>query len=86
MTNLTSIAAQATHYLLLQQPMTITHAAGWERNGFPLPIKRMVADSDGTTTQDYRPMAILEYVHEVLSGVIAAKAMAKRKKSESPTS
>ncbi|HEX8350520.1 MAG TPA: hypothetical protein VF598_11200 [Hymenobacter sp.] len=72
------LANQATHHLLQQQPMSVTHPADWKRDGFPLPIKRMPADADGTTTQEYRPMAVLEYVQEFLSGEIAAKAAAAR--------
>jgi len=73
------LAQQAAHYLLTQQPMPITHEAGWKREGFPLPIKRMAANEDGTISQEYRPLAVLEYVHEVLSGVIASKAATIRK-------
>jgi hypothetical protein len=75
MTNLTTtaLAMQAAHYLLKQKAIPVTHAAGWSRDGFPLPIKRMTADANGETTQEYRPMAILEYVQEVLSGEIAAR-------------
>ena len=76
---LTLLAQRATHYLLAQQPISITHAAGWERNGLPLPIKRMKPNDDGTTTQYYRPMEILQYVHEVLSGEMAARRMRDRK-------
>lgn len=74
-----NLALQAVHYLLMQRPMGITHQAGWKREGFPLPIKRMAPDADGTTTQEYRPLAILEYVQDVLSGKIAARAMRDRK-------
>lgn len=84
MTNLTTtaLAMQAAHYLLKQQPMPVTHAEGWKREGFPLPIKRMIPDADGTITQEYRPMAILEYVQEVLSGEIAARQARDRKALE----
>ena len=62
------LAFDAVSCLLAQIPVTVTHAAGWERDGFPLPIKRMTSADDGSVTQDYRPLAILEYVHEKLSG------------------
>ena len=73
------LASRAVHYLLTQQPMPVVHEAGWQREGFPLPIKRQEPDADGTTTQDYRPLAILEYVQEVLSGEMAAKLARDRK-------
>lgn len=80
--NIQILANKATYYLLKQQPMPISHEAGWKREGFPLPIKRMLPDADGTTTQEYRPLAILEYVQEVLSGEIAARQARDRKALE----
>lgn len=84
MSNLTTtaLAMQAAHYLLKQQPMPVTHAAGWKRDGFPLPIKRVAPDANGDTTQEYRPLVILEYVQEVLSGEIAARQARDRKALE----
>jgi hypothetical protein len=74
---LRDLADRAIQALLMQQPVPITRPAGWEREpGFPLPIKKMEPDLDGTTTQNYRPMALLEYVQEVLSG--ERKAAARR--------
>lgn len=78
-TKIMALASRAVGYLLTQQPFPVTHEAGWKRDGFPLPIKRKSPDADGTTTQEYRPMAVLEYVHEVLSGEIAARAARDRK-------
>lgn len=78
---LKTLARQAVEQLLLQRPVAVTHAAGWERNGFPLPIKSMPPSANGSTTQDYRPLAILEYVHESLSGD-AAKRRASDRKAE----
>ena len=75
---LKTLAQQATHFLLLQQPLEITHAPGWERNGFPLPIKRQPARPDGSTTQDYRPLVILEYVQEALAKQSAEQAALDR--------
>ena len=67
--DLPNLAQGALDALLLQVPISLTHATGDKREtGFPLPIKKQAPDADGYTTQDYRPMAILEYVHEVLSG------------------
>lgn len=65
--NLEALAQQATAALLAQKPVTVTHPAGWERDGFPLPIKRMQPSADGSVTQTYRPLVIFEYVHEKLS-------------------
>jgi len=62
------LARQALQHLLDQRPMTIAHAANWQREpGFPLPIKRGTPDADGITHQSYRPLAILEYVHDSLA-------------------
>ena len=63
---LKSLVEKAAESLLSQQTVSITHEANWKRNGFPLPIKRMTASEDGTITQSYRPLALLEYVHECL--------------------
>lgn len=76
---LSALAGRATEHMLSQQPMPITHAAGWERNGLPLPIKRAKPSEDGTTTQYYRPLEILQYVNEVLSGEVAARRVRDRK-------
>lgn len=81
MSDLHSLARQATEALLAQKPLTVRHEAGWERDGFPLPIKRMPTLADGVVVQDYRPLAVLEYAHEVLSGEIAAKKIRDRKAS-----
>jgi len=53
------LAQQALQHLLAGTPMTITHV---RPAGFPLPIKRMPDNPDGTVTQSYRPIAVLEYV------------------------
>ena len=79
------MAREATHNLLSQKPMPITHEAGWERNGLPLPIKRMQPSDDGTTTQHYQPMQILQYVHEVLSGEMNARRAKDRKAEKEAT-
>ena len=76
---ISELAKIATFHLLRQQPMEITHPADWQRDGFPLPIKRNQPGHDGTTKQEYRPMAVLEYVQEVLSGENAAKLARDRK-------
>lgn len=83
--NLSNLAQRATHALLRQRPIAVTHHAGWQRDGFPLPIKRMGQDVDGTTTQEYRPLAILEFVHEVLSGEMAQRRANDRKVEKEET-
>lgn len=70
---LNELAKQATSCLLTQKSVIVVHAKDWAREGFPLPIKKMAADTDGTTTQSYRTLSIFEYVHEVLSGEIAKR-------------
>ena len=61
-----SLAHAALEALLTQALVTLTHEPMWERKGFPLPTKRMPANPDGTVTQTYRPLALLEYVDENL--------------------
>lgn len=60
-TNLSALAHQALAHLLAGTPMTITHV---RPVGFPLPVKRMPNNPDGTVTQAYRAIAVLEYVGE----------------------
>jgi len=61
MTNLHALAQQALQHLLAGTPMTITHV---RPVGFPLPVKRMPDNPDGTVMQSYRPIAVLEYVDD----------------------
>lgn len=72
------LAQQAMEAMLAQQPVTLTHPSGWQRNGFPLPIKREKANEDGSTTQTYRPLAIFEYIQEQLALAAAAERMKDR--------
>lgn len=67
------LANYATACMLIQEPVSIVHPAGWERDGYPLPIKRMPAAENG------RPLAILEYVQEVLSGELAKRKRQDKK-------
>lgn len=69
---LTAVGTRATACLLAQMPVTITRHVTVERKGFPLPMRRMPPDTDGNVTQDYRPLAVLEWVNDTL--VAAAKA------------
>lgn len=84
MADLQTLARQATDALLAQQPVTVRHEPGWSRNGFPLPIKRnKTPGQDGSIVQQYRPLAILEYVDEVLSGALASRLAKGRAKERS---
>lgn len=85
MTDIYQLARRATEALLEQKPLTVHHEPGWERDGFPLPIKRMPALPSGFVVQDYRPMAVLEYVQEVLSGELAARKARDRKAAKEPS-
>jgi len=61
------LAHRATDCLLTQTLVEVTHPVDWKRDSFPLPMKKMPISPDGTQTQNYRPLAILEYIHEKLS-------------------
>lgn len=82
---LKELANYATECMLEQMSVRVTHANGWEREGYPLPIKCMPAAEDGTVTQEYRPLAILEYVHEVLSGELAKRKRQDKKAEQEAT-
>lgn len=82
MADLQALAQQATDALLAQKPVTVRHEPGWKRDGFPLPLKRKPPQHDGAVVQDYRPLAILEYVDKVLSGAVASRRMKNRKEAE----
>lgn len=79
---LKALAHQATEALLQQVPVPVYHPPGWQRKGFPLPMKRMLEDKDGGVTQNYRPIALLEYVHDVLSGELKARQQKQRKEDK----
>jgi hypothetical protein len=74
------LAESAVLGILTRTTVLVTRDANCEREGFPLPIKRnKMPNPDGTITQEYRPMAILEYVDDVLSGELAARKARDRK-------
>lgn len=75
MSNYTDLVNQAAAALLARTNVTITHPPGWIRDRFPLPIKRNKPDVFGSVTQDYRPMALLEYVNDKLNGEALAERM-----------
>lgn len=80
-----NLGRRAIEALLQQKPLTIAHEPGWLRDGFPLPIKRnKTPNENGTIVQEYRPLAILEYVEDVLSGGLGARRQraAEKKKKE----
>lgn len=75
--NLTDLAHEATEALLAQKPVTVKHPPNWQRDGFPLPTVREKPDMFGYVTQQYRPLAILEYVNEKLIGEKTGERMAE---------
>lgn len=77
---LRELAYRAVTGMFEQKPVTITRHKDEPRNGMPLPIKRMEPDADGNVTQQYRPLAILEYINDVLSGELASRQAKQRKK------
>lgn len=84
MTDYTTLVNQAAAALLARKNVTVIHPPGWVRDGFPLPVKRQQPDVFGSVTQDYRPMAIFEYVNEKLNGQAAGERMAEHRAKEKP--
>ncbi len=78
MSDYTHLVNQAAAALLARKNVTLTHPPGWVRDGFPLPVKRQKPDVFGSVTQEYRPMAIFEYVSDKLNGVALGERMAER--------
>lgn len=78
--NLEAVAEWALEGLLAQQLVPIQLPPKWTRpDFFPLPhTKLAIEHPDGSVTREYRPLALLEYVHEVLEGQIKGAAIAKR--------
>lgn len=74
---LRSLAEDALEKLFAQKNVTIKHLPDWKRDGFPLPIKREKAAADGTVTQTYRPLAILEFVNEKLANEVTGARIAE---------
>lgn len=44
MDDIYKLARDAAEALLEQKALTVRHEPGWERDGFPLPMKRMPAE------------------------------------------
>lgn len=74
------LANSALSHLLKNTPMPITLRGGERPEGFPLPLKRV--HGEGDITQEYRPLAILEWIQDVVSGEVARRAAAKKSKAE----
>ena len=73
------LAESAVIAILHRTSVSVTRDANCEREGFPLPIKRnKMPNADGTITQEYRPLAILEYVDEACSGELASRLAKER--------
>jgi len=79
---LRELAYRAVTGMFEHKPVTITRHKDEPRNGFPLPLKKREPDEHGHITQDYRPMAILEYINDVLSGELASRQAKARREKE----
>lgn len=80
------LATAAVAAIFQRTTVSVTRAADCDREGFPLPIKRNKAPNvDGTITQEYRPMAILEYVEEACSGELASRLAKERAAQKAQT-
>lgn len=75
MSDYTNLVNEAAAALLARKNVTITHPPGWVRDGFPLPVKRVKPDIFGSVTQEYRPVAIFEYVNDKLNGEAVSERM-----------
>lgn len=76
------LAASAVLAIFRRTTVSVTRAENCAREGFPLPVKRnKIPNADGTITQEYRPLAILEYVDEACSGELASR-LAKERAAE----
>lgn len=82
MSDYTDLVNQAAAALLARKNVTVTHPPGWQRDGFPLPVKRMKPDIFGAVTQEYRPVAIFEYVNDKLNGQATGERMREFHSSE----
>lgn len=73
------LAEAAVLGIFQRTTVSVTRAADCDREGFPLPIKRnKIPNADGTITQEYRPLAILEYVDEACGGELASRLAKER--------
>ncbi len=67
--------------LLAQEPVRLALPADWQRpRNFPLPIKK----TEGMV-REYRPLAILEWVNDELSGANASAEARKRNAEKKAT-
>lgn len=82
--DINDLAHEALCALLEQRPVTITRHKSAPRDGLPLPIKKAEADANNFVTQQYRPLAILEYVNDVLSQELASRQVKQRKAEKEP--
>lgn len=71
------LANGAANCIVRNAAMPVTLRGGERPDGFPLPIKRVRGDGD--ITQDYRPLAILEWIQDVVSGEVARRATTAKK-------
>ena len=70
-----TLVALASQALLAQQPVRLSLPPDWQRpRNFPLPINARVAGP----VREYRPLAVLDWVHDELAGVHASAAARER--------
>lgn len=78
--DLRMLAIGAANCILRNMHMPITLRGGEQPKGFPLPVAR--ARGEGDITQDYRPLAILEFVQDAVREEASQKAAADKKAAE----
>ena len=71
------LANGAVNHLLRNAYMSITLRNGQQPKGFPQPIKRVRGSGD--ITQEYRPLAVLEFVQDMVTKEAAQRAAADKK-------
>lgn len=74
-----SLARKACDCLIGQHHVLYVRRDGDSLPGFPLPIKKIAPDETGARWQHYRPLAILEYCNDFLSGEIAKREAREKK-------
>lgn len=81
---LKDLAQRALLAMISLNPVSITRRKGEPNNGLPLPIKRQDPDSKGNTTQNYRAIAVLEYVNDRLQANYALLQRLDKQRGEKP--
>ena len=71
------LANGAVNHLLRNAYMSITLRNGQQPKGFPIPVARV--RGEGNLVQEYRPLAILEFVQDVVAKEAAQRVAAAKK-------